>query len=147
MPLTSQPEKKRPLSSYHAVVWIDHHEAHVLHFTRDEAEKAVVHAHGVHRQTHHRKGVVGGGKDPEDREYFDAIASSLAGVAEILVVGPAQAGHEFKKYLDKHARDLAGKVMAVEAADHPSDGELLKLARRNFAGADRMRTQPGTRPS
>lgn len=37
--------------------------------------------------------VVGGGKAPEDREYFDAIASSLAGVAEILIVGPAQAGH------------------------------------------------------
>ena len=136
-----------PLSSYHAVVWIDHQEARVLHFTRDGAEKTLVHAHGGHRQTHHRKGVVGSGKAPEDRKYFEAIAGSLADVAEILVVGPAQAGQEFAKYLEKHARDLAGKVMAVEAVDHPSDGELLKLARRYFTAADRMRTQPGTRPS
>ena len=135
------------MSRYHAVVWIDHQQAHVLHFTPDGAESQVVHAHPGHRQTHHRKGATGGGKAPEDREYFDRIAGSLAGAAEILVVGPAQAGHEFAKYLDKHAHDLAGKVMAVEAADHPSDGELLKLARHYFAGADRMRTQPGTRPA
>jgi stalled ribosome rescue protein Dom34 len=135
------------LTAFHAVVWMDHQEAHVLHFSREGAENIVVHAHPKHRQTHHRKGATGDGKAPEDREYFDRVAASLAGAAEILIVGPAQAGHEFAKYLDKHARDLAGKVMAVEAADHPSDGELLKLARRYFTGADRMRTQPGTRQS
>ena len=98
------------MSRYHAVVWMDHREAHVLQFTPDEAEKTLVHAHARHRQTHHRKGATGSGKAPEDREYFD-------------------------------------KVVAVEAADHPSDGELLKLARKFFVGADRMRTQPGTRPA
>jgi stalled ribosome rescue protein Dom34 len=135
------------MSHYHAVVWIDHKEAHVLHFTREGAENAVVHAHPKHRQTHHRKGVIGSGKAPEDREFFDNVATSLAGAAEILIVGPAQAGQEFAKYLEKHASDLAGKVLAVEAADHPGDGELLKLARHFFVGADRMRTQPGTRPN
>lgn len=135
------------MSHYHAVVWIDHQEAHVLHFTPDQAEKTVVRTHGGHRQTHHRKGVVGGGKGPEDRAYFDAVAASLAGAMEILIVGPAQAGHELLKHMQKHASDLAAKVLAVEAADHPSDGELLKLARRYFVAADRMRTQPGTRPS
>ena len=85
------------MSSFHAVVWIDHQEAHVLHFTREGTDNTVVHAHPKHRQTHHRKGVIGG-----------------------------------------------GKVMAVEAADHPSDGELLKLARHYFTGADRMLAQPRT---
>ena len=60
---------------------------------------------------------------------------------------PAQGGLEFSKYLQRHASDLAGKVLAIEPADHPSDGELLKLARRYFVAADRMRVQPGTRPS
>jgi stalled ribosome rescue protein Dom34 len=134
------------LSHYHAVVWIDHQEAHVLQFTRDEADTTLVHAHAKHRQTHHRKGVIGSGKPPEDREYFDRVAASLSGATEILIVGPAQSGQEFAKYLGKHARELAGKVVAVQAADHPSDGELLKLARHYFVGADRMRAQPGTRP-
>ena len=132
---------------YHAVVWIDHREAHVLHFTPDEVENTLVHAHPKNRKTHHRKGVIGGGKAPEDREFFDGIAASLAGAAEILIVGPAQAKEEFARYLHQHARDLAGKIIAVGAADHPSDGELLKLARHYFVGADRMRTQPGTRPT
>ena len=135
------------MSSYHAVVWIDHQEAHVLHFTREGADNAVVHAHPRHRQTHHRKGVIGDGKPGTDREFFDHVAASLAGSSEILVVGPALAGHEFAGYLDKHARDLAAKVLGVQPADHPSDGELLKLARHYFAGADRMHTQPGTRPA
>lgn len=135
------------MSSYHAVVWIDHREAHVLHFSRDAVETELVHAHPQHRQTHHSKGVVGGGKSGVDTDYFRNVAASLAGAAEILIVGPAQAGHEFVKYLEKHAHDLAGKVMAVQAADHPSDGELLKLARHYFAGADRMLAQPGTRQS
>ena len=134
------------MSHYHAVVWIDHKEAHVLHFTPDEAEKVLVHAHPKHRQTHHSKGVIGGGKAPEDREYFGRVADSLRGAMEILVVGPAQAKDEFARHLQKHAHDLAGKLVAVEVADHPSDGELLRLARHYFVGADRMRTQPGTRP-
>ena len=131
---------------YHAVVWIDHREAHVLHFTPDEVEKTLVHAHGKQRKTHHHKGVIGDGKAPEDREFFGQVAASLAGAAEILVVGPAQAKNEFAKHLHEHAPDLAGKIIALSPADHPSDGELLKLARRYFVGADRMRTQPGTRP-
>ena len=135
------------MSRYHAVVWIDHQEAHVLHFTPDEVEKTLVHAHAKHRQTHHRQGVIGSGKAPEDRKFFEAVATSLAGAAEILIVGPAQAKEEFARYLQKHAHDLTAKVVAVEAADHPSDGELLKLARHYFVGADRMRTQPGTRPA
>jgi stalled ribosome rescue protein Dom34 len=135
------------MSSYHAVVWIDHQEAHVLQFTREGADNAVVHAHPKHRQTHHRKGVIGDGKPATDREFFDHVAGALAGTKEILIVGPAQTGHEFAMYLDQHARDVAGKVLAVKQADHPSDGELLKLARRYFAGADRMRAQPGTSPA
>lgn len=70
------------MSAYHVVVWIDHREAHVLHFSRDEVAKELVHAHPQHRQTH-----------------------------------------------------------------HPSDGNLLKLARRYFAGADRMLAQPGSHQS
>jgi stalled ribosome rescue protein Dom34 len=119
----------------------------VLQFARGDAEKTLVHAHPKYRKTHHRSGVIGSGKGPEDREFFDKVAASLAGAKEILIVGPAQSGHDFARYLDKHARDLASKVLAVEAADHSSDGELLKLARHYFAGADRMRVQPGTHPT
>ncbi|MBK8065625.1 MAG: translational machinery protein [Betaproteobacteria bacterium] len=129
------------MSHFHAVVWMDHAEAHVLQFTEDAAERTLVHAHGKHRQIHHRKGAVGSGKAPEDIAYFHAVIESLKGAQEILVVGPASAKQEFKKHLDTHHKDVAAKVVAVENADHPTDGELLNHARKFFLAADRMRLQ------
>lgn len=129
------------MSHFHAVVWMDHAEAHVLHFTEDAAERTVVHAHGKNRKIHHRKGSTGSGKAPEDTTYFHEIIDSLAGAQEILVVGPANAKTEFKKHLDAHDKDVAARVVAVENADHPTDGELLKHARKFFVAADRMRLQ------
>lgn len=41
---------------YHAVLWIDHHEAHGQSFTRDETGRTFIETHGKHRQMHHRKG-------------------------------------------------------------------------------------------
>lgn len=40
------------MSHFHAVAWLDHREAHVLHFTRDEAERTLVHGQRVH--LHHK---------------------------------------------------------------------------------------------
>lgn len=126
------------MSHFHAVVWMDHAEAHVLHFTLDEAERSIVHAKGKHRQIHHHRGTLGSGKAAEDTNYFASVATALEGAEEILVTGPANAKTEFRKYLDAHARVLAGKVVAVETSDHPTDGELLRHARKFFVAADRM---------
>jgi stalled ribosome rescue protein Dom34 len=123
---------------YHAVVWIDHHEAHMQSFTHDETERAFIKAHGKHRQVHHRKGSVGGAKAPEDNEFFARVAQALDGEHEVLVMGPAQAKHEFVKYLQQHLPALAKRVIGVETADHPTDGQLLDHARRFFRAADRM---------
>lgn len=126
------------MSHFHAVVWMDHAEAHVLHFTLDEVERNIVHAKGRHRHIHHHRGTLGSGKAPEDMDYFVAVAASLEGAEAILLTGPANAKSEFGKYLDAHARALAAKVVAVEASDHPTDGELLRHARKFFVAADRM---------
>jgi len=129
------------MSHSHAVVWIDHSEAHVLHFTRDESERTLVHAHGNNHKVHHRKGTIGSGKAPLDTEFFSAVAASLHDATEVLVVGPANAKVEFRKYADAHERALAAKILAVEPADHPTDGALLEHARKFFLAADRMRPQ------
>ena len=129
------------MSHFHAVVWIDHAEAHVLHFTPDEVEAARVVAEGKHPHLHHHRGTLGSGKAPEDRAYFDKVVKSLAGAQQILITGPANEKHEFKKHLEAHAKDIAARVVAVETSDHPTDGELLKLARRFFVAAGRMHTR------
>lgn len=50
----------------HVVVWMDHHEAHVQSFTRDESDSTIVEARGKHCQVHHRKGSIDGAKAAED---------------------------------------------------------------------------------
>jgi stalled ribosome rescue protein Dom34 len=126
------------MSHYHAVVWLDHAEAHVLHFTREDVENKLVHGK-PHQHLHHKRGSSDSGHAAADMVFFKKVAEALAGAQEILLVGPANAKLEFFKYLDLHTHDLHAKVVAVETVDHPSDGQLLEYARKHFRASDRMR--------
>ncbi len=122
-----------PMEHYHAVVWIDQDAAHVIHFKPDESEELTVHA----KHTQHRKrGLTEG--EHTDHEYFSLVEAALAGAKEILIVGPAGAKHELEKHMSLHAKALAACVVGVESADHPTDGQILQLARKYFRAADRL---------
>ena len=56
----------------------------------------------------------------------------------ILIVGPAGAKTELANHLAAHAPGLSTRVAGVETVDHPSEGELLALARQFFQASDRM---------
>lgn len=126
------------MSHFHAVVWLDHAEAHVQHFTREDVEKKLVHGK-AHRHLHQKRGAVTDGRSAGDAAYYGRVAEALKGAEEILIVGPANAKAELVKYLDAHAQDLRKKVVAVETVDHPSDGQVLAYARKHFRAIDRMR--------
>ncbi len=126
------------MSHYHAVVWLDHVEAHVLHFTPEDVEKSGTHAADQHPHLHHKRGAIGAGNKGADAHYFDAVAKLLDGAGEILVVGPGSAKLELVRYLDQHQHLLGAKVVGVETVDHPSDGQLVAHARKYFLAKDRM---------
>jgi len=126
------------MSHFHAVVWLDHVEAHVLHFTHEDVQNKLVHGK-PHRHLHTKRNAQASGHAPEDPAFFAKIAEALGDAQEILVVGPANAKTEFVKHLDAHAPALRKKVVAVETVDHPSDGQLLAYARQHFRAIDRMR--------
>ena len=129
------------MSHYHCVVWIDHREAHVIEFNPDDAETSIVHPKTRHEQLHHKQGVVGSGRAPQDHDFFKAVAASIGDAGEILIVGPSTAKLELFKHLQGHAPAIAARVVSVETVDHPTDGQLLKFARRHFDATDRMRPQ------
>src|ERR1035437_1855676 len=79
------------MSHYHAVVWLDHAEAHVMQISPDDVEKSIVHPVNPHIHLHSRRGTLGSGRQAEDTDYYHAIVEALKGAQEILVVGPAQA--------------------------------------------------------
>ena len=123
---------------FHAVVWLDHNEAHVMHIAPDDVEKSVVHPAHPHKHVHSKSGTVGSGKAAEDKTYYHAIAEALAGAQEILVVGPAQAKLQLIKHLHAHDHAIADKVVGVESIDHPTDGQLVAYARKYFVAKDKM---------
>jgi stalled ribosome rescue protein Dom34 len=126
------------MSHYHAVVWLDHSEAHVMHITADDVEKSVVHPAKPHAHLHSRRGTLGAGRQEPDKAYYHEIAEALKGAQEILVVGPAQAKLELIKHIHAHDPALSNKVVGVETVDHPSDAQVVAYARKYFVAKDRM---------
>ncbi len=137
------------MTHYHAVVWLDHRVAHVQHLAAGDVEsialKATGPAHTMRRadHIHHKAGSAGGHRAHENTAFFDQIIAAMAGAKEWLVVGPSTAKDEFAAYVREHRKDLAGRIMAVEPADHPTDKQVAAHARHYFRKADRMRPQAG----
>ena len=124
------------MSHYHAVVWLDHSEARVLHFTPEELEKTAIHAKEPHKHLHAKHTLHE--KHHLDAGFYHQIAGALRGAREILVAGPGSAKLELVKHIHQHEQDLVPSLIAVETVDHPSDAQLLSYARKYFKAADRM---------
>ncbi|MEJ0035790.1 MAG: translational machinery protein [Gammaproteobacteria bacterium] len=126
---------------YHALVWLDHREAKVFHFNATESEHVVVKSthHGEH--IHHHANSGDSGHVPVDHAYLEKVAHEIASAGAILVAGPGNARKELMSYLESRNPALAAKVTGLEAADHPTDGELLAHARKFFHADDRMHSQ------
>lgn len=120
--------------SSHAVVWMDHAEAHILHYTSEDVQNKL--AGHPQQRLHHKRGAPDPARATEDQAYFKEIAGSLADAKEIMVAGPAGAKQAFVKHLNDHAHELRAKVVGIETVDHPSNVQLLDYARKHFRAID-----------
>jgi hypothetical protein len=132
------------MSHYHAVVWIDHAEAHVMHISPDDVESSIVRPKKPHHKLHHKRGAdkggtVGDGRSQEDQQFYHEVVEALKGAQEILVVGPASAKLFLIKHIHSHDQQMTDKVIGVESVDHPTDAQLVAYARKYFVAADRIR--------
>lgn len=126
------------MSHYHAVVWVDHAQAHVMHISPDDVEKSVVHPARPHQHLHHKRGSIGSGHAAEDKDYYHAIVEALTGAREILIVGPGKAKLELLKHAQAHDPEIGHLIVGIETVDHPTDGQLVAYARKYFTAKDRM---------
>jgi hypothetical protein len=114
---------------FHAIVWIDHSQAKVFRVGLSGDDEISLHPT---RHLHHKANSIGSGHAGLDKEFFAQVMNAVSDAGEILIIGPANAKTELAKYLrDKHPK-TADRVVAVEAADHPSDPEIVAYARRYF---------------
>ncbi len=133
------------MPTFHAIVWLDRSEAHVILFDREHIAAQKIKS----RSTHKAGGAPGRGDLPStahtpktaDDSYYHAVADALKGVHEILVTGPAQAKNEFKAHCARHDPAIAQAIVGVIASDHPSDGQLVALAKQYFLKHDKMNGQ------
>lgn len=123
------------MPTVHAVLRIDHHSAEVLQFDAEhvKSERVVAHSHATRQH---------GSAVRTEHEFYGEVADSLAGVREVLVAGPGTAAAQFKSYCEKHRPQVAACIVGVETVDHPTQPQLLALARRYFLGHDRMSGSP-----
>jgi hypothetical protein len=119
---------------YHAAVWIDHRQARVFHFNTEEWDVQVIHP--AHASDHHSDQ-----KKWPDEAYLEHVTKSVLDAGAILVLGPANEKGEFIKHIEKAHPGLSSRIEGVEAADHPTDGEIVAHARRVLKSADRMKPQ------
>lgn len=120
------------MSHFHAVVWLDHEQARIFHVGRNGADEAVLRPHDAAPHIHHKANSVGSGHVHESKAYLGEIAQAIADAGEILIIGPAAAKNELAKYLQETHPAIAKRVIAVEAVAHPTDGEIVALARHHF---------------
>lgn len=126
---------------YHAVVWIDHHEARVFHVSPTDVERLIVHPDHPTRHIHHKAGAIGSGHASADHDFLNAVVQSIADAGAVLIVGPAGAKTELVKHIHHHDPGLMKAIVGVETVDHPSDAQLVAHAKTYFEAADRMRPQ------
>ncbi len=126
---------------YHALVWIDHREAKVFKFNATEVDRAEVRSTHPHQHIHHKANSGDSGHAPLDKEFLNHVAQALQHAGAILITGPASAKTELAAYIRRAQPELGNRISGVEPLDHPSDGELVKLARKFFRADDRMHPQ------
>lgn len=145
------------MSTYHAIVWLDRSEARVIMFDREHVETGRIKSRSQHKPTGghvgSHQGMHGrgdsasghhsaqGGHNSSDEAYYHAVAEALKGVHEILVTGPAQAKDEFRAHCQRHDKAIDQAIVDVITSDHPSDAQLVAMAKKYFLKHDKMQGQ------
>ena len=128
------------------LVVIDHREAKVY---RTEVTGAVPERivpydpHGYGRHLHSAHEWTDGKRPPERKSYYEAVAKTLTGARQVLVLGSgtgrSSAMEQLLADLKAHHPDVAGTVVGsvVVDAHHTTEGQLLAQARDFFVNLNR----------
>lgn len=117
---------------FRAIVWIDHLQARIFHFGLSGEDEIVLHPHLPTRHLHHKANTIGSGHAEPDPKFLAQVMDAVRDAGQILIIGPSTAKTELAKYLRQQDSKIGGRIVAVEAADHPSDGEIIAYARQYF---------------
>jgi stalled ribosome rescue protein Dom34 len=116
----------------HAIVWIDHTQARIFHLGRSGEDEIVLHPHLPTQHLHHKANSIGSGHAAPDPKFLAQVMTAVGDANEILIIGPSTAKTELAKYVREHNSKIGDRIVAVEAADHPSDPQIIAYAKTHF---------------
>jgi hypothetical protein len=140
------PKKDSNMFHFHAIVWIDHLQAKIFHIGLSGDDQLVLHPHIPTRHLHHKANSIGNGHAAPDQNFFEEVMKAISDAGKLLIIGPSTARIELAKHFRNHNSQKADRIVAVDAADHPSDGEIIAYARKHF-GMGLPRARQYTNPS
>lgn len=117
------------MTLFHAVVCADCESAEVLQFT---AERVI--AITVRARTHATR--LHGAVARSEYVFFGQVCDALDGTTDVLVTGSPTSTADFRHYADKHRPQTAARIVAYEVVDHPSEKQLVALARKYLLNRD-----------
>jgi stalled ribosome rescue protein Dom34 len=126
---------------FHALVWIDHVEARIIHFDAKESEHVVVRSDLKNHHIHHKANSGDSGHLPVDKAYLARVSEALARSGAILITGPANAKTELASHIRERLPHIGTRIRGVQPLDHPTEGQLLKHGREFFRADERMNTR------
>lgn len=120
---------------FHAVLTIDHHNAHVLQFDAEHVQIEKVAEHMLFTRQHN-SGV------RTEHEFYAAVCYALVGINEIVVTGSHLALAAFRGYVEKHRAAVGKQIVGWETVDHPTDAQLVAFGRHYFIAHERGAASP-----
>ncbi|HUJ53196.1 MAG TPA: hypothetical protein VLX08_06555, partial [Steroidobacteraceae bacterium] len=92
---------------YHALIWIDHHEARIFQFNEEQSDRTIVRSSHSHEHLHHRANARDSGHAPVEQSFLERVAQAVMHAGAILITGPASAKTELARHIERRHPDLS----------------------------------------
>ena len=114
-----------------AVIHLTHEAAHAIEFDDESTHTSnlVRYAHATRQH---------GSIVRSQHEYFGAVCDLLDEFPRVVVAAGHTSLADFQHYLAKHRPRTTDRIAAFEVVDHPTDNQLVALARKRLEAVDRL---------
>jgi len=118
------------------VVWMDRTEARIFELRDGAYERLILEAPKHHVRRLSKEEQIRSHNHPNDEQrFFRELVAALREQGEILLVGPSTTKLRFFRFARDHEKNIEARVVGLETADHPTDGQIVAHARRYFASS------------